>query len=71
MKFLNFFLFLWIIFALLDPDPIRHTGFCKYFLYILYKEGMLGRMQTVLMDNQFLRSVNLEVHSIFFKRTEP
>ncbi len=21
MKFLNFFLFLWVIFALLDPDP--------------------------------------------------
>jgi hypothetical protein len=22
MKFLNFFLFLWVIFALLDPDPL-------------------------------------------------
>jgi hypothetical protein len=22
MKFLDFFLFLWVIFALLDPDPI-------------------------------------------------
>jgi hypothetical protein len=28
MKFLNFFLFLWVIFALLDPDPIQigNTG---------------------------------------------
>ncbi len=23
MKYLHFFLFLWVIFALLDPDPIR------------------------------------------------
>jgi hypothetical protein len=23
MKFLNFFLLFWVIFALLDPDPIR------------------------------------------------
>jgi hypothetical protein len=26
MKFLNFFLFLWVIFALLDPDPDSESG---------------------------------------------
>ncbi len=26
MKFLNFFLFLWVIFALLDPDPDPESG---------------------------------------------
>jgi hypothetical protein len=26
MKFLNFFLFLWVIFALLDPDPDYESG---------------------------------------------
>jgi hypothetical protein len=27
MKFLNFFLLLWVIFALLDPDPDSEYGF--------------------------------------------
>jgi hypothetical protein len=27
MKFLNFFLLLWVIFALLDPDPDTESGF--------------------------------------------
>jgi hypothetical protein len=26
MKFLDFFLFLWVIFALLDPDPDSESG---------------------------------------------
>jgi hypothetical protein len=26
MKFLNFFLLLWVIFALLDPDPDSESG---------------------------------------------
>jgi hypothetical protein len=26
IKFINFFLFLWVIFALLDPDPVLWTS---------------------------------------------
>jgi hypothetical protein len=41
MKFLNFFLLLWVIFALLDPDPQPwHKGISSLaFKYYSYRRG--------------------------------
>jgi hypothetical protein len=49
MKFINFFLFLWVIFALLDPDP-QHCFFLLNYLFI--SESMFG----LVMSSGALRS---------------
>jgi hypothetical protein len=44
MKFLNFFTFLWVIFALLDPDPDSKSGSTDLIEYESGSETLLNRL---------------------------
>jgi hypothetical protein len=49
MKFLNFFLLLWVIFDLLDPDPDSEYGSGSETLVGAYSQ-LYGRFTALLMQ---------------------